>query len=1019
MLILSRSHYNKIMMVFLIMFLLSIPSQTLAVNVALSSETDKIALLALKDKLTNGDPHALPSWNESLHFCEWQGVTCSRRHMRVSSLQLQNQYWGGTFAPSLGNLTFLKEINFTNINLHGEILGEVGRLKRLKILDLRNNNLGGHIPVEMINCSSLEVIILMYNNLTGKVPSWFGSMVQLTQLGLAANGFVGKIPPSLGNLSSLEKLSFLQNHMEGSITPALGRLSNLKFLSLSGNNFSGLFPPSVYNLSNIQTFYLAGNQLAGNLLSNIPLAFPNLQTFACGRNQFTGIFPSSISNLSELQFFDIAENDFHGPISPNLGSLHKLWRFNVGLNRFGSGSTHDLDFLSSLKNCTQLQKLGFYHNSLGGVLTDLIGNLSSNLVWLAMGSNQISGRIPEGIGKLVNLASLDMELNFLQGTIPDSIGKLKNLGVLWLDGNKFYGNIPLVIGNLTMLFDVDLSSNKFEGLIPFTLGYCTNMQKFAAWGNNISGNIPNQTFGYQQGLIELFLYSNSFTGPIPSDFGNLNHLSILDLQDNKLIGEIPMRLSACTALTVLVLEGNSFHGSIPSFLGSLLSLEVLDLSNNNFSSSIPHQLVNLTLLKTLNLSFNHLSGEVPVGGVFNNITAISLTGNKNLCGGIPQLNLPACPVFPLQKKHKRSLKRRVILFIVFGGILISCVAFISIYLLKKKAKKLPTTSLALQYRYVKVSYGELHQATNGFSSSNLVGTGSFGSVYRGTLVHFERPVAVKVLKLQTSGASKSFMVECNALGKIKHRNLVNILTCCSSVDYKGNDFKAIVFEFMPNGNLEALLHNTIEDSVSTNLSFNLMQRVNIALDVAFALDYLHNDSEKVVVHCDIKPSNVLLDDEVVAHLGDFGLARLIHGAASSSSSGQATSSTIKGTIGYLPPEYGAGGSVSPQGDMYSYGILLLEMLTGKKPTDTIFGEGLSLHKFCKMAIPEGITEIVDSRLLVPFDEGERKITPQNIKECLVSFARIGVACSEEFPSQRMNIKDVIMELQAIKQKLLH
>ncbi|KAL1348316.1 hypothetical protein AAHE18_07G072200 [Arachis hypogaea] len=975
MLILSRSHYNKIMMVFLIMFLLSIPSQTLAVNVALSSETDKIALLALKDKLTNGDPHALPSWNESLHFCEWQGVTCSRRHMRVSSLQLQNQYWGGTFAPSLGNLTFLKEINFTNINLHGEILGEVGRLKRLKILDLRNNNLGGHIPVEMINCSSLEVIILMYNNLTGKVPSWFGSMVQLTQLGLAANGFVGKIPPSLGNLSSLEKLSFLQNHMEGSITPALGRLSNLKFLSLSGNNFSGLFPPSLYNLSNIQTFYLAGNQLA--------------------------------------------ENDFHGPISPNLGSLHKLWRFNVGLNRFGSGSTHDLDFLSSLKNCTQLQKLGFYHNSLGGVLTDLIGNLSSNLVWLAMGSNQISGRIPEGIGKLVNLASLDMELNFLQGTIPDSIGKLKNLGVLWLDGNKFYGNIPLVIGNLTMLFDVDLSSNKFEGLIPFTLGYCTNMQKFAAWGNNISGNIPNQTFGYQQGLIELFLYSNSFTGPIPSDFGNLNHLSILDLQDNKLIGEIPMRLSACTALTVLVLEGNSFHGSIPSFLGSLLSLEVLDLSNNNFSSSIPHQLVNLTLLKTLNLSFNHLSGEVPVGGVFNNITAISLTGNKNLCGGIPQLNLPACPVFPLQKKHKRSLKRRVILFIVFGGILISCVAFISIYLLKKKAKKLPTTSLALQYRYVKVSYGELHQATNGFSSSNLVGTGSFGSVYRGTLVHFERPVAVKVLKLQTSGASKSFMVECNALGKIKHRNLVNILTCCSSVDYKGNDFKAIVFEFMPNGNLEALLHNTIEDSVSTNLSFNLMQRVNIALDVAFALDYLHNDSEKVVVHCDIKPSNVLLDDEVVAHLGDFGLARLIHGAASSSSSGQATSSTIKGTIGYLPPEYGAGGSVSPQGDMYSYGILLLEMLTGKKPTDTIFGEGLSLHKFCKMAIPEGITEIVDSRLLVPFDEGERKITPQNIKECLVSFARIGVACSEEFPSQRMNIKDVIMELQAIKQKLLH
>ncbi|MED6197974.1 hypothetical protein PIB30_061813 [Stylosanthes scabra] len=335
---------------------------------------------------------------------------------------------------------------------------------------------------------------------------------------------------------------------------------------------------------------------------------------------------------------------------------------------------------------------------------------------------------------------------------------------------------------------------------------------------------------------------------------------------------------------------------------------------------------------------------------------------------------------------------------------------------------LSTTSLALQYGYVKISYEGLHQATNGFSSSNLVGTGSFASVYRGTLVNFERPVAIKVLNLKTRGASKSFMAECKALGKIKHRNLVSILTCCSSVDYKGNDFKAIVFEFMSNGSLETLLHNTIEDSESTNPSLNLIQRINIALDVAFALDYLHNDSWEGVVHCDIKPSNVLLDDDMVAHLGDFGLSRVIHGAASQISSDQASSSAIKGTIGYIPPEYGAGGSVSAEGDMYSYGVLLLEMLTEKKPTDHLFGEGLSLHMFCNMAIPDGITKIVDSRLLIPFDEGQRRITQQQnmedtIRECLVSFGRIGVACSQEFPNQRMSIKDVINELHAIKQKL--
>ncbi|XLU63954.1 hypothetical protein S245_023163, partial [Arachis hypogaea] len=982
--------------------------------------------------------------------------------MRVSALQLQNQDWAGTLAPCLGNLTFLREINLTRINLQGEIPREVGHLKRLQILDLRQNSLRGEIPMEMINCSSLKVIVLFSNNLTGKVPSWFGSMIQLTKLGLAANGLVGSIPSSFGNLSSLEKLSLAFNHLEGSITPALG-------------------------------------------------------------NQFTGTFPSLISNLSELQHFEIAENDFHGPISPTIRSLHKLRIFNVAGNRFGSGRAHDLNFLSSLENCTQLQNLGINGNNLGGVLTDIIGNLSRNLVLLAMGSNQISRRIPEGIGKLINLALLESsnsknpvhveKASFHFGknlgdetvnvTVPNlvesdlhavhvdhaqhedlegwtqvirkgkykmgqkpspsthqvqpkakktpnkatstwtrpnhqrtthatgskvklsrgiNIGKsLKNLVELGLAENKLFGNIPPVIGNLTMLSDVDLSSNKFEGFIPLTLGNCTMMERFYANDNNLGGNIPSQTFGYQQGLIMLSLHSNSFTGPIPSDFGNLNHLSILHLQGNKLTGEIPMGLSACSALTNLQLERNLFHGSIPSFLGSLLSLEVLDLSNNNFSSTIPHQLVNLTLLNTLNLSFNHLSGEVPVGGVFKNVSAISLAGNKDLCGGIPQLNLPACPML---QKHKRSLKKRVILIIGVGGVLISFVAFISIYHLKKKPKRLSTTSLALQYRYVKVSYGELHQATNGFSSSNLVGVGSFGSVYRGTLVHFERPIAVKVLNLQTHGASKSFTAECKALGKIKHRNLLNILTCCSSVDYKGDHFMAIVFEFMPNGSLETLLHNN-HDRESKNLNLNLTQRVNIALDIAFALDYLHNDSEEAIVHCDVKPSNVLLDDDMVAHLGDFGLARLLHGhgGTNCSSRDQVSSSTIKGTIGYVPPEYGAGSPVSPQGDIYSYGILLLEMITGKKPTDSMFDEILSLHNFCKMAISEGITELVDSRLLIPIDEQGRVTKPQNLeenfsKECVASlFARIGVACSQEFPNQRMSIKDVITELHAIKQKL--
>ncbi|KAK7300540.1 hypothetical protein RJT34_11386 [Clitoria ternatea] len=747
------------------------------------SETDKLALLALKEKLTNGVPDSLPSWNHSLHFCEWQGVECGHRHIRVTGLHLQNQNWGGTLCPALGNLTFLRSLNLSNINLRDEIPRQIGRLKRLKFLDLSNNNLQGEVPIELTNCSNLEVLTLLYNKLTGKVPTWFGSMVQLTKLKLGANDLVGTIPPYLGNLSSLKLISLSRNHLKGNIPHSLGRLSNLKGLYLGSNSLSGIVPPSLYNLSNIQTFAIGENRLSGD-------------------------------------------------------------------NNFGSGKANDLDFLSSLSNCTELHTLWLDFNRFGGVLPDSIGNLSTHLSSLDMGSNQISGMIPEGIGQLIGLSDFILVDNFLEGTIPLSIGNLKNLVRLVLQQNKLSGNIPSVIGNLTVLSELYLHTNKLEGSIPFTLRYCTRMQSFGVALNNLSGDIPNQTFGHLKGLINLDLSTNSLTGSIPSEFGTLKHLSLLDLYENKFSGEIPLELGASSALTELALQRNFFHGNIPLSFGTLRSLEILDLSNNNFSGTIPR-------------------------GVFSNVTKISLVGNKDLCGGIPQLKLPACTLPPL-KKHKRSLQKKVIFITVFGGVLISVIGSISIYYLRKRPNK-SSSSPSLQNRHLRVSYGELHEATNGFSSSNLVGAGSFGSVYKGSLLHFEEPIALKVLNLEKHGASRSFISECKALGKIKHRNLVKILTCCSSVDYKGEDFKAIVYEFMPNGSLESLLHSNDEELGSRNANLSFQHRLDIALDVANALDYLHHGSEQPIVHCDIKPSNVLLDDHFVAHLGDFGLARLLHG----------------------------------------------------------------------------------------------------------------------------------------------
>ncbi|XP_058748191.1 probable LRR receptor-like serine/threonine-protein kinase At3g47570 isoform X1 [Vicia villosa] len=988
-------------------------STTTTYALSLSSQTDKLALLALKEKITNGVPDSLPSWNHSLHFCDWEGVTCGRRHMRVSVLHLENQTWGGTLGPSLGNLTFLRILKLQNLALHGEIPALIGRLKRLQLLSLGNNKLQGEIPKELTNCTNIKVLELLENRFTGRVPTWFGSMKQLTTLIFENNNLVGTIPSSLQNVSSLQYLSLLENHLEGTIPYSLGKLSSLKYLSLALNsNLSGEIPPSLYNLSNIQCFDLGVNELYGSFPSNLGHIFPYLVEFYVGDNYITGNFPTSISNLTDLQIFDIGGNSFNGSVPLTLGRLNKLEYLNIESNNFGSGRTKDLDFLSSLSNCTELSTFSFHSNNFGGELPSLIGNFSTHLAWLRMEFNQISGVIPKRIGQLTGLTYLSLGNNLFEGIIPDSIGNLTNLIRLDLQDNKLSGNIPTSIGNLTVLSELYLAQNKLEGQIPLTLRYCTQLQILNICDNKLSGDIPNQIFGYLKNLIFLYLCSNSLTGPIPLEFGNLDHLSLLDLHSNKFTGEIPKDLTSCMSLTNLFLGGNFFHGEIPSFLGSLKSLEFIDISHNKFSSTIPFELENLKFLIMLNLSFNNLYGEVPKRGVFSNVSAISLIGNKNLCGGISQLKLPPCLKVP-SKKHKRSIKEKLIIISVIGGILISFIAFITVHFLTRKSKKLPS-SPSLQNRALRVTYGELHEATNGFSSANLVGTGSFGSVYKGSLLNFGRPIAVKVLNLETRGAAKSFVAECNALGKMKHRNLVKILTCCSSVDYNGEDFKAIVFEFMSNGSLEKLLHDN-EGSENHNLS--LTQRVDIALDVAHALDYLHHDEDQVVVHCDIKPSNVLLDEDIVGHLGDFGLARLIHGAAEHSSKDQVSSSTVKGTIGYLPPEYGAGGPISSQGDIYSYGILVLEMLTGKRPTNNMFCENISLHQFCKVKIPEGILEIVDQRLLEPFAEDQTGIVENKVRKCLVMFAQIGVACSEEFPNQRMLIKDVIVRLNEIKSRL--
>ncbi|KAL8257830.1 hypothetical protein R6Q59_029871 [Mikania micrantha] len=355
------------------------------------------------------------------------------------------------------------------------------------------------------------------------------------------------------------------------------------------------------------------------------------------------------------------------------------------------------------------------------------------------------------------------------------------------------------------------------------------------------------------------------------------------------------------------------------------------------------------------------------------------------------------------------------------------VSFVFFYCLKRKDKHAHDTSNSISATHMtKVSYKKLYNATQGFSVNNVIGKGSFASVYRGDLGLDGGIVAVKVLNLQHRGGSKSFISECKALCNARHRNLVKVITCCSSCDFEGKEFKALVYEFMPNGSLDKWLHwnDRKENMQKELLPLGLLQRVCIALDVAYAIDYLHNHNGGTIVHCDLKPSNILLDEDMVAHVGDFGLSKILQSEPVNTY--DSSSIGVRGTIGYAPPEYGIGGKVSRSGDIYSYGILLLEMVTCKRPTDPMFKEALNLHKYASKAMGDHLLEICDPIILrndcsdpAQFTKNKGEETVSMRKEaCLRLMLELGVACSMELPQYRIDIRSVIKELHLIKDVML-
>ncbi|KAI7751912.1 hypothetical protein M8C21_029960, partial [Ambrosia artemisiifolia] len=799
---------------------------------------------------------------------------------------------------------------------------------------------------------------------------------RVTFIELTSQGLEGSLSPHVGNLSFLRTLSLGNNSFQGAIPQELGRLSRLHHLNLYYNRFNEVIPTNISGCVNLEKISISNNELVGSI-------------------------PKEISSLNKLTFLSLFNNKLTGGIPPILGNITSLGLFSVRGNPLGGTIP---DTLGHLKNL-----IGFYLGScnLNGTIPNSLYNLSL-LDYISLADNQLTGGLHSAID-FPHLVVLRLWGNQLSGPLPASISNCTRLGILELADNKFSGHMSIDFSKLTDINIIKIGDNLFGSKEADDMKFidylknCMKLEVLSLGRNQFTGNIPS-TIGNLQSLKELYLYGNQLSGHIPDSMGNLSSLITLSLYSNMLEGVIPLSLGNCHHLLVLALNDNKLNGKIPIQLLQLSSLSIiLDLSQNNLFGSLPSEVGNLNMLTALDLSYNNLSGNIPTSlGGCSSLLQLSLKGN--LFQGVIPLSLGSLKgLIELDISHN-NLSGQIPTFLdqfKLEYLNMSYNDFEGEVPMKRKSHLSQTSTWE---RYLKVSYNQLLKATNGFSESNLIGTGGYSSVYKGILNEADDSfVAIKVLHLQNRGAQRSFMRECEAWRNIRHRNLLKVITSCSSVDFQGNPFKALVYEFMPNGSLHDWLHSS-----KNTARLNLLQLIKILTDVAYALDYIHNHCLPAIIHCDLKPSNILLDNDMVAHVGDFGLARFL------GTSYPNNSTRIQGTMGYVPPEYGLGSEMASSGDVYSFGILVLEVMTGKSPTDNIFNEDLCLHKFASMALLDNVIDIIDVNIINLYKENN--IVLQNMEaakkteECLALWKHLRQIIQAEnyhnYPPQEPNYVNI-------------
>lgn len=942
---------------------------------------DVLGLIVFKSNLNDPSSY-LESWNEDDNSpCSWNFVQCNPLTKRVSELSLNGLGLSGKIGRGLEKLQSLKVLSLSHNNFTGTITPALAFITSLQSLNLSHNSLSGRMPTSI--GSSIRFLDLSNNSLSGPLPdSFFQNCSSLRYLSLASNFLEGQIPSTLSKCTSLSNLNLSNNHFSGNpdFTTGIWSLTRLRTLDLSHNELSGSVPEGLSAMHNLKEFRLQGNHFSGQIPFDIGLC-PHLNRIDFSDNRFAGELPNSLQRLDSLTFFSLSNNMFTGELPQWIGNMSSLEYIDFS----GNGFTGNIPM--SLVYCTNLSVIKLKGNSFNGSVPDVLFDLG--------------------------LEELDFSQNGLTGSIPPGSSALfDSLRVLDLSSNKLMGNIPAEMGLFSNLRYLNLSWNSFWSRLPPELGYFQN-------------------------LTVLDLRNSALFGSIPGDLCDSTSLSILQLDGNSLTGPIPGEIGNCSSLYLLSLSHNNLSGSIPKSISMLSKLEILKLDYNELTGEIPQEFGRLENLLAVNISYNRLTGRLPVGGIFQSLDKSALQGNLGICSPLLKgpcvMNVQKPLVFdpngynPLGHGHRQgnessnysSIKFRhhnflsvsaivaisAAVIIALGVIMVSLVnisvrkrlAFVDHALesmCSSSSRSGNATAVGKLILFDSESLSQDWSISNPESLLNKaaeIGGGVFGTVYKVPLGMEGRMVAIK--RLVTSNIiqhQEDFDREVRNLGKAKHPNLIEVRGY-----FWTPQLQLLVTDYVRNGNLHTKLHERHPSSPPLSWAY----RFKIVLGTAKGLAHLHHSFRPPIIHYNIKPSNILLDENWNPKVSDFGLAKLL-----TKLDKHVISSRFQNALGYVAPELACRSlRVNEKCDIYSFGVMILELVTGRRPVE--YGEDnvIILSDHVRVLLEQGnVLECLDPSMS---EYPEEEVLP---------VLKLALVCTSQIPSTRPSMAEIVQILQVIK-----